>query len=216
MTCCSKWRHSTGRRWSGVCVCVCVCVRVRVQWYPFVTPWTVAHQAPLSMRFSRQEYWSGVPFPSPGESSQPKDQTHICCISCIGRQILYHDLQWSDKLCDSVIHSLPEKLMKTHKQLLIREGYLFWSSLDLLPLLLFSGASHSWTSWFMLGSSLLPVVALLTLDDNSWMERVPRSSFSSQRKLCSLQMLCKGYSLCSFPPAISNTVLPPFSLNPSP
>ena len=32
----------------------------------FVTPWTVAHQAPLSMGFSRQEYWSGLPFPSPG------------------------------------------------------------------------------------------------------------------------------------------------------
>ena len=31
----------------------------------FVTPWTVVHQAPLSMEFSRQEYWSGLPFPSP-------------------------------------------------------------------------------------------------------------------------------------------------------
>ena len=31
------------------------------------TPWTVAHQAPLSMEFSRQEYWSGLPFPSPGD-----------------------------------------------------------------------------------------------------------------------------------------------------
>ena len=31
------------------------------------TPWTVAHQAPLCMRFSRQEYWSGLPFPSPGD-----------------------------------------------------------------------------------------------------------------------------------------------------
>ena len=31
-----------------------------------VTRWTVAHQAPLSMGFSRQEYWSGLPFPSPG------------------------------------------------------------------------------------------------------------------------------------------------------
>ena len=30
----------------------------------FVTAWTIAHQAPLSMRFSRQEYWSGLPFPS--------------------------------------------------------------------------------------------------------------------------------------------------------
>ena len=33
----------------------------------FATPWTVAHQAPLSMEFSRQEYWSGLPFPSPGD-----------------------------------------------------------------------------------------------------------------------------------------------------
>ena len=33
----------------------------------FVTPWTVAHQAPPSMEFSRQEYWSGLPFPSPGD-----------------------------------------------------------------------------------------------------------------------------------------------------
>ena len=32
-----------------------------------VTPWTVACQAPLSMGFSRQEYWSGLPFPSPGD-----------------------------------------------------------------------------------------------------------------------------------------------------
>ena len=30
-----------------------------------VTPWTIAHQTPLSMGFSRQEYWSGLPFPSP-------------------------------------------------------------------------------------------------------------------------------------------------------
>ena len=35
----------------------------------FVTPWTVAHQALLSMEFSRQEYWSGLPFPSPGDFS---------------------------------------------------------------------------------------------------------------------------------------------------
>ena len=33
----------------------------------FVTPLTVAYQAPLSMGFSRQEYWSGLPFPSPGD-----------------------------------------------------------------------------------------------------------------------------------------------------
>ena len=41
------------------------CVRL------FATPWTVARQAPLSMGFSRQEYWSGVPFPSPGDLRDP-------------------------------------------------------------------------------------------------------------------------------------------------
>ena len=37
-----------------------------------VTPWTVAHQAPPSMGFSRQEYWSGLPFPSPGDLPDPR------------------------------------------------------------------------------------------------------------------------------------------------
>ena len=40
----------------------------------FATPWTVACQAPLSMGFLRQEYWSGLPFLSPGESPQPRDE----------------------------------------------------------------------------------------------------------------------------------------------
>ena len=37
----------------------------------FMTPWTVAYQAPLSMEFSRQEYWNGLPFPSPGDFPDP-------------------------------------------------------------------------------------------------------------------------------------------------
>ena len=37
----------------------------------FATPWTVAYQALLSMGFSRQEYWSGLPFPSPGDLPDP-------------------------------------------------------------------------------------------------------------------------------------------------
>ena len=37
----------------------------------FVTPLTIAHQAPLSMEFSRQEYWRGLPFPSPGDLPDP-------------------------------------------------------------------------------------------------------------------------------------------------
>ena len=37
----------------------------------FATPWTVAYQAPQSMEFSRQEYWSGLPFPSPRDLPDP-------------------------------------------------------------------------------------------------------------------------------------------------
>ena len=53
------------------------------------TPWTVALQAPLSMGVPRQEYWSVLPFPSPGESSQSREQTHVSYVFCIGRQVLY-------------------------------------------------------------------------------------------------------------------------------
>ena len=42
---------------------ICVCMLSRVQ--PFVTPWTVAHQASLPAGFPRQEYWSGLPFSTP-------------------------------------------------------------------------------------------------------------------------------------------------------
>ena len=46
---------------------MCVFSHVQI----FVTPWTIAHQAPLSMGFSRQEYWNGLPFPSPADLSNP-------------------------------------------------------------------------------------------------------------------------------------------------
>ena len=47
----------------------------------FATWWTIACQALPSMGFSRQEYSSGLPFPSPGESSQPRDWTQVPCIA---------------------------------------------------------------------------------------------------------------------------------------
>ena len=47
----------------------------------FATQWTVAHHAPLSIGFSRQAYWSGLAFPSPGELSQPRDRTRVSCIA---------------------------------------------------------------------------------------------------------------------------------------
>ena len=55
-------------REESVCVCVCESLsHVRL----FVTPWTIACQAPLSMAFSNQEYWSGLPFPSPEDLPSP-------------------------------------------------------------------------------------------------------------------------------------------------
>ena len=50
-----------------VCVCVCVCVCLLSCVLFFATSWTIARQAPLSKEFSRQEYWSGLPFPTPGD-----------------------------------------------------------------------------------------------------------------------------------------------------
>ena len=46
-------------------------VKLRSHVQLFATPWTVAQQVPLSMGFSRPEYWSGLPFPSPGELPNP-------------------------------------------------------------------------------------------------------------------------------------------------
>ena len=53
-----------------LCVCVCVCVLSYIRL--FATPRTVAHQAPLSMAFSGQKYWSGLPFPSPRDFADPE------------------------------------------------------------------------------------------------------------------------------------------------
>ena len=44
----------------------------------FAAPWTVTHQAPLSMEFPRQEYWSGLPFPSPRDLPNPGTEPAFC------------------------------------------------------------------------------------------------------------------------------------------
>ena len=69
-------------------MCALRCVQL------FTTPWTITCQAPLSLWFPRQEYWSGLPFPSPGGSSRPRDWTCISWVSCIGRRILYPWATW--------------------------------------------------------------------------------------------------------------------------
>ena len=64
------------------------CVRL------FATPWTVAHQAPLSMKFSRQEYWNGLPFPFPGifptQGSNSGLLHHRQILYCLSHQGSHH------------------------------------------------------------------------------------------------------------------------------
>ena len=56
---------------------MCTCLRMRtyaqlsLPVQLFATPWTIAHQVPLPMEFSRQEYWSGLPFPKPVDLPNP-------------------------------------------------------------------------------------------------------------------------------------------------
>ena len=70
-----------------------------------MTPWTVAHQAPPSMGFSRQDYWSGLPFPSPGDLPDPgiEPRSHIA-----GRRFnLWATREGTEKdLRASLIHQL--------------------------------------------------------------------------------------------------------------
>ena len=63
----------------------------------FVTPWTVAHQAPLPMGFSKQEYWSGLPSPSPGDLPDPEiEPTYLTSPVLAGR--FFTAVQLTDSL----------------------------------------------------------------------------------------------------------------------
>ena len=84
-----------------------------------LTPWTVACQAPLSMEFSRQEYWSGLPLPSPGDIPDPGIKPGSPALQA-----------------DSLLSQPPGKLQKRHweeVQLLSRSLDItrHWSALDM-------------------------------------------------------------------------------------
>ena len=65
-----KVRNTKEPSWSGVCVCVCACTLSCV--WLFVTPGTIACQSPLSMEFPRQEHWSWLLLPFPGDLPNPR------------------------------------------------------------------------------------------------------------------------------------------------
>ena len=72
---------SPGKNTGVGCHFLFLCMKVKVKSLSRVqllaTPWTAAHQAPLSLEFSRQEYWSGLPFPSPRHESE-SEVTQSC------------------------------------------------------------------------------------------------------------------------------------------
>ena len=59
--------------------CFCCCLVAQSVWL-FATPWTIAHQAPVSMGLSRREYWSGLPLLTPGDLPRPRDRTCVPCL----------------------------------------------------------------------------------------------------------------------------------------
>jgi len=70
------WKHQNNKRLklelSVKLKTLCVHAHLFNHVQLFATPWTLAHQVPLSMVFPRQEYWSGLPFPPPGDLPNPR------------------------------------------------------------------------------------------------------------------------------------------------
>ena len=69
---------------------MCMHVKLLQSCLTLTTLWNAAHQAPLSMGFSRQKKLEWIAMPSSMGSSQPRDRTYISYVSCIGRWVLYH------------------------------------------------------------------------------------------------------------------------------
>ena len=92
------------------------CVLSRVQL--FVTPWTIARQAPLSVGSSRQEYWSGLPCPPPGDLPNPGIEPASPTSPVLTGGFFYHSISWEALILLSVQFSPVAQLCPT----LCRQG----------------------------------------------------------------------------------------------
>ena len=111
----------------------------------FVTPWAVTCQTPLSMEFPRQEYWSWLPFPSPG-GVFPTQKSNPSLLHC--RQILYHWATWE---AQDIVCLIVNCLLNFNSLYL----FLLLSSLPLQVLLVtdWMQQNHEQLPGVMLGSS---------------------------------------------------------------
>ena len=86
-----------------VCVCVCVCVFSHVQL--FAAPWTIACQAPPPMEFSRQDYWSGMPFPTAGDLLDSGIQPVTLVSSALVGRFFPISTTWNNRYQKSIMKS---------------------------------------------------------------------------------------------------------------
>ena len=117
------------------------------------TPWTAAYQAPLSMGFSRQEYWRGLPFSSPGYLSQPRDRTRVPRIAdrhftiwATGKPCLVHSRFNITFARMSLLFSMKEAVCPQYSSLLLVQT-VFPSSASYKAFLFLILSLETQTSW---------------------------------------------------------------------
>ena len=89
-----------------VCVLSCICL--------FVTPWTIACQAPLSMGFPRQEYWSGLPCSPPGDLPDPRIKSMSTVVPALQADSLRPILRGSPQTSQTAADTSPSILLFKH------------------------------------------------------------------------------------------------------
>ena len=133
----------------------CLCAQLPSPIWLFATPWSVAHQTPLSMRFSKQEYWSRQPFPSPGDLPDPGIQPRSLALQADSLCLSHHS-----KL-SYMQNYLPEKKMSIKPNFFfLNYSIRIWS---LIPLPFLNPAWTSRSSWFTYCWSLACSILSITL-----------------------------------------------------
>ena len=102
-------RYTPLTNWKIKTIWLSQCMKLLSRVQLLATPWTAAYQAPLSMGFSRQEYWSGLPLPSPGTAIWPSNPT--------AGHTHQGSQNWKRHMYPSVHHSTVFIIARTWKQL---------------------------------------------------------------------------------------------------
>ena len=94
----------------GLSVRCCMCAKSLSRVRLFVTPWTVPHQAPLSMGFSRQEYWSELPCPSPGDLPNPRIELMSSMSAALAGGFFITSSTWEEAVGLSLWNKMPSQM----------------------------------------------------------------------------------------------------------